>query len=151
MVRALIDDEGLAYLGRSPTLRGINVVGCRLTGAGLEDFVGLEQIRDIRVGNTPFSDVGMGHLARSSKLKLVNLDKTKITDDGLALLSGKQTLETLNISSTSITSAGLDQLRGLTGLKIFVARDCPGISEEALRAFQKAHPKCEIKSVLKDK
>lgn len=146
LVRSLINDEGLAYFGNSSTLRGINVVGCRITGSGLENFTELEHIREIRAGNTPFSDVGMKHLARSSKLKLIILDETKITDTGLAFLSGKQTLETLNISSTAITSAGLDQLRGLTGLKTFLALDCPGITKEALLAFQKAHPNCKIEA-----
>ncbi len=143
-----IDDKGLAHLAHLRSV-AIYIEKTRVTGESLAKFKSLKKLTIFGANETLFSDAGMEQLLRASQLKDLALQKTKITDAGITFLSGSKSLVKLDISGTAITSKGLDKLRGMTGLKQLVINDCPDISKESRLAFQKAHPKCKMVSLLK--
>jgi hypothetical protein len=90
--------------------------GTRVTGTGLKDLTGLE---DVFLEDAPVSDAGLKGLAGLTSLQWLSLNRTHVTDQGLRELAGLSALKNLELEGTGVTAAGVAALkRKLPGLTI---------------------------------
>ena len=89
-----------------------------LTDAGLEPFVGLQNLVEFNVRNAPkVTDVGVAHLRNLPRLTNLSLFGTSVSDAGLAATKGLGALEVLVLGNTNVSDDGLVHLRRLVKLK----------------------------------
>ncbi|MFN0056482.1 MAG: hypothetical protein ACKV0T_30410 [Planctomycetales bacterium] len=80
-----------------------------------------DDVVEVYLTDTQFTDAGLRHLEALSALRLLNLRGTQSSDAGLVHLEALSHLETLDLNSTNVTDAGLVHLKGLTRLqRLFV-------------------------------
>jgi hypothetical protein len=87
MIRALVNDEGLASLRNFDAMEILILDGTRI------------------------GDEGVKHLSGLASLRMLGLEGTKITDAGLAHLEGLKNLESLSVGYTNVTPEALAKLR----------------------------------------
>lgn len=114
-----------------------------ITDASLKSMIEMENLEDLWLSDTQVTGVGFKHLAGLKKLRGIYLYSTPTNDAGLKEIAQIKGLQKLWLSETKITDAGLKELHGLTDLTQLVIANTP-LSGNAIDAFQKAVPKCQI-------
>jgi peroxiredoxin len=115
-----IGDEGLAHVGRIPTLTYLDLSGSRVT------------------------DAGMARLQRVPALKTLVLDRTRVQGGGLAALQTVGTLRHLSLDHTAISGAGVDALSALTAIDSLSLQNIR-ISQSDLLRLQSAVPSVKLR------
>jgi hypothetical protein len=64
-LQSAVTDAGLAFLGRLPQLRQLNLAGTKVTDAGLEHIRGLTQLEDLHLAGTQVTDEGVKKLQQA--------------------------------------------------------------------------------------
>ena len=115
----------LVYIGRLTTLEKLNLLGTKVTGAGLANLRPLEKLTELCLVQTAVDDAGLANLDSLTSLKKLTLESSKISDDGLPHLAKLTKLEVLSIhNGTRVTGAGIRHLRPLTNSRRFIPT-CP--------------------------
>ncbi len=70
---------------------------------------------------------------------------TQVSDIGLEHLKGLTQLEVLYLDDTQITDAGLEHIKGLTQLELLNLQVTNQITDEGVKKFHQALPKCSIR------
>ncbi len=109
--RDLIHVKGLT------SLRLLNVGGCPLTDAALENLEGLTRLESLSVSYTRVNGSGFVHLSRLSNLEALSLESTHVGDDGVAHLKAFIRLQSLDLSLTRVSDAALLHLGVLSHLQ----------------------------------
>lgn len=136
-----VTSDGLAHLGRIPSLVDLVLAHTRVTDMELRQLLCLSRLRQLdlkgtdisdeglrvlsehpnldklTVSNTPITDAGLKHLRRL-KLKEVSLGGTSVSDDGLRSFLCETTVEMLDLSETRITDRTLEIVASIDGLRI---------------------------------
>ena len=121
----------------------VDVHGADVSDDWLARLEGLDQLRQLNLAATPFTDAGLTHLRGLTELRGLNLAGTRITDAGLANLSGLTNLEELGLAATGVTDAGLAHLMGLKRLarvNLFGTK----VTEAGERGLKAALPAVEV-------
>jgi hypothetical protein len=73
---------------KSPGKRviAVNLMGTRVTDAGLEQLAGLPELRDLNLAFTDLTGSGLAHLKGMTKLQTLSLGWSKVTDATLTNL-----------------------------------------------------------------
>ncbi len=125
-----------------PVVR-VNLSITKAGDADLAHLKGLDQLKDLRLNNTPITDAGLEHLKGLSSLEKLYLVDTKVGDAGLEHLKGLANLKILSLAGTQVSDAGLEHLKGLSNLKeLFVAGT--KVSEEGAKKLHEALPMVKI-------
>ena len=166
-----LDDAAFAFLAQNPELEEISIENGALTDGILRHIAGLAKLHTLRISPDPgpmkFSGRGLEKLASLPALKTATFAHSLMDDATIAPLLRCEKLEHLDLSSTRITDATLRTLKQLPALKSLVLQyttitdaslvdlaECPKLerldinglafSKEAVAAFRKAKPKCEV-------
>ncbi|MBX9666681.1 MAG: protein kinase [Candidatus Obscuribacterales bacterium] len=83
-------------------------------------------------------------VAKMKNLYQVRLTNLDLNDDHLELLGNLPKLSLLYISQNKITDKGLEKLGQCRNLEVLDITRCPNITNDARRAFLKAHPKTSV-------
>jgi hypothetical protein len=113
------NDEDLKVLGLHTKMKGLWLVDCDFSDAGVEHLNRMHRLPRIRVAfeKVADTDAPLRRLKRLKKLREVTLGEAAGTDKALEALSGLANLEELRLSGTGITDLGMVHLGGLTSLK----------------------------------
>jgi Leucine-rich repeat (LRR) protein len=111
LVGSPIDDAGLKPVNNFVMLNQLWLGGTRVTDAGLEHLVGLQNLILLDLDRTGISDDGLGVLCNLPELNHLNLHDTRVTDAGLAGKLGRLACRDLVVSGPRVTPAKLDVLR----------------------------------------
>ncbi len=109
----------------------------------LSDLRQFKHLKRLNVIGSRVTDAGLAYLRDMPTLEELNLSDTKITDAGLVNLSGDLGLKQLDLCGTGITDAGLRHLRTLKNLKSLRLGNTK-ISEEAIRRLRSQIPALEV-------
>jgi len=140
-----VGDEGLRGLTRLP-LRLLNVLGSKITDAGLASLGGTTSLRKLALSHTRISDAGLYFLRSMNRLTLLMLDGTHVTDEGLPCLARLPNMRVLFLSNTEITDKGAQWLSKMTSLRVLsLGRR---LSKEAVTSLRKALPDCNITATV---
>jgi hypothetical protein len=113
-----LTDAGLASLAKVARLDVLHLEGTSmLTDEGLRTLAGSTTLRHLRLSG-PFTDAGMAYLAAMPSLKVLWLEAPKVTEEGLRLLSESKTLERLCVPwIDAVTDRGVEYLKAMPRLK----------------------------------
>ncbi len=160
--------RALADLPPEPfTLTLVELLGTKVTDAGLANFKDCKGITHLYMFETQVSDAGLAQLKNATALISVHAGRTKITDaglenfknctdlleldivdtqvgeKGLAHLKNCTDLRYLNLQGTQIGDTGLDQLKQFSQLT-FLAVQQTKVTAKGVADFAKAMPRCRI-------
>jgi hypothetical protein len=162
-----VDDEGLKQIARLP-LRRLWLQDTAISDASAATLSGMKQLRFLQLNATELTDEFLAHLEPLPQLDNLGLRGTKVTTAGMQHLARHPQLATLDIYSTVVDDDGVRQLvecrllrnLGLSMTKVtddvfqhldrkpkLITVDLNGlrsITTEAVRAFEKSHPKFEF-------
>ena len=82
-----------------------------VTGTGLKDLAGLQDLEYLNVSSSPVSDEGAKAIASLRKLKYLNIMGTKVTDTGIRDIATLDRLEELAASGMLLNGPAMDQPR----------------------------------------
>jgi hypothetical protein len=99
--RDTFTDADLKALASLTKVRKMNLANTKITGAGFRDLVGLKDLTELIVAQTPVNDDGLKAIAALTQLKILNLSATKVTDPGLRELAPLTQLEELHVAGSS--------------------------------------------------
>src|SRR5271155_727574 len=109
-----VDDKDIDKLA---TWSGLKQFRCGQCGLAKPKLAVFSQLRDLDLGDNPFTDEGMASLAGLKNLRHLILRNTLITDDGLKYLQDLTALEELDLSGTRITGRGVEHLSNLKSIR----------------------------------
>jgi hypothetical protein len=109
-----VTDNGLKYVGRSKSLRLVEVGGTAISDAGLEHLAGSGLHKLYLETNDRITDAGMASVGKINSLCLLGLDSKRITDEGCTHLRGLKHIEQLFLCSDKFTNAAMQAVGGLT-------------------------------------
>ncbi|OWK36596.1 Serine/threonine protein kinase PrkC, regulator of stationary phase [Fimbriiglobus ruber] len=135
--------DGLAALGRSPTIKAVHIYESVYPTHALSGLAAAPGLANLELAETTIGDAICPHIARLPALTSLRLDRNRVTDEGVKQIATLKTLKTLDLSKTEITDAAvplLAALDGLTFLKVVDTRITPA----GLLALNKALPGCQI-------
>jgi hypothetical protein len=145
LIGAQITDTGLIEIRDLKNLTYLRVDECtRITGTGVRNLEGLEQLRVLCMVGTKITDEGLDSMVGMNELEGLDLSGTGITDMGVATLLKLQSLKRLGLGQTRITGAGLKRLSELPGLKeLYVCGT--EVSESDVRELTGALPELKVR------
>lgn len=111
----------LVPLGRLLNLTELNLVGMRVSGAGMSQIAKLTRLESLHLGNSDVTDADLANLQGLKTLKMLALYNTKVAGPGLAHLSELGNLQFLSLNMLKMDDAGLahlPNLKGLTNLEV---------------------------------
>lgn len=116
-----INDAGLEEVGKcSHGLQTLNLIGTKITDAGLAHLKGLKMLRVLQLNDTKVSDTSLTHIGTIPSLATLDLTNTPVSDAGLAYLKGIN-LRNLILTGTNVTDRGLEFVKGVPHLKLLRA------------------------------
>jgi hypothetical protein len=115
-------------------------------GVAVAHLLGLSQLGQLYLANTPFTDAGLEHVAKLPALTLLDLTGTQITDAGLANLANASRLGALTLDNTRITDAGLVHLSKLGSLH-WLSLEGTQVTPAGVERLRKALPKARFATV----
>ena len=139
-----ITDASAATLSRIRTLDFLALNATTLSDDFLERLESLPALENLGLRGTHVTSAGMTFLSRHPKLKRLDVYSTQVDDAGVRRLVDCQSLTDIGLSMTRITNdvfQYLDMLPNLTEADLTANRP---ITTEAVLAFEKTHPKCDI-------
>ena len=138
-----ITDVSAATLSTIKSLSFLALNATSLTDDFLERLETLPELENLGLRGTRVTSAGMKHLARHPKLKDLDVYRTSIDDTGVFNLLDCQSLTSLGLSSTKVTDRVFEYLANFPNLQDADLNASP-VTTEAVLAFEKAHPKCDI-------
>jgi Leucine-rich repeat (LRR) protein len=139
-----ITDASAATIAGIKTLNFLQLNATKMSDEFLEKLASMPELADLGLRGTLVTGDGMQHLARHPKLKKLDVYQTAIDDVGVAWLIECKSLTHVGLSMTKITNEVfqyLDEMPNLTSADLSANR---AISTDAVLAFEKSHPKCDI-------
>jgi len=154
-------DEELALVRYFPEVDLVEIVGGRVSGAGLVHLEPLRQLQKLYLSRVGLTDAdlaslrgltnlivlsmpdnrltgqGLAYVKGLRNLEVLNLSRNPITDDALVHLSTLANLNTLSLEGTQVTGAGLAYLRPLAKLRVLNLNRC-NIGDQDL-AYLRGH------------
>jgi hypothetical protein len=107
-----VTDSEMPHLRALTDLKGVCMIDCELTDAGLANFEGLIDAEILILGgNNKVTDAGLIHLQALRRLRHLVLNDTQVTDAGLAHLQKLTALERLSLGGSRVTSKGVAELQ----------------------------------------
>jgi hypothetical protein len=106
-----LGDKELSDLRQFKHLKRLNVVGSRVTDAGLAYVKDIPMLEELNLGDTRVSDAGLAHLSGHPGLVELDLCGTDITDAGLRHLRTVRNLNSLRVGNTKISKDAIRKLR----------------------------------------
>lgn len=120
-INTSLDDAFIKGLDEFPRLRVLGFFNAPITDAGLavigNSKMGAE-LRQLLLGRTKITDVGLKSIAKLPRLYLLELSGTSITDTGISELSQLVRLKVLRFRGTVVTDKGIAQLGQLSKLML---------------------------------
>jgi len=105
-------DEDLAQLQNVESVRWVTLQFCwRLTDQGYKYLAGLDDLEELDLTDSSFTDVSMRHLHGLKKLQRLSLYQRGVTDAGLRHLEGMDSLQSIGLRRTNVSTEGVDRLR----------------------------------------
>ncbi len=140
-----IGDGDLVELARQfPDTRDL-MLGCtQVTDVGLSNLQHFHNLDSLSLQRLPITDQGLRNLTGHCDLTFLDLSATSITDEGLKCLIELPRLEELRLSNTRVSDKGLTHLRGHRNLKLLVLYDTV-VTQQGITELRKSLPDCEIK------
>lgn len=139
-----ITDASAMMLFKIKSLEFLQLNATSVSDAFLERLDALPDLEDLGLRGTRVTGAGMKYLSRHPKLKKLDVYSTDVDDSGVEYLIACQSLTRVGLSMTKITDAvfqHLDKLSNLTDADL--TANAP-VTTEAVLAFEKSHPKCDI-------
>ena len=156
----LVDDEGMASIGKLAGLKALLLDFLFVSEDGLKQLAGLTNLEEIYLAGTLVGDDAIPVLNQFTKLKKLRLSQTQVSsqgmtglqemvhlqeldlsenslifDEGLAHLSAMKQLTKLNLWRVQVTDTGVQELAGLTNLR-WLNLDNTQLSDGGLPALQ---------------
>ncbi|MDR3636040.1 MAG: hypothetical protein P4L84_19715 [Isosphaeraceae bacterium] len=129
-------DEDLKAIETFPRLRSLDLMGTRVTDAGVSRLVShLGALQTLDLMGTKVTDAVLEPIGRLKTLRGLGLHGTFVTNAGMERVGMMETLERVNLGDTGVTDDGLRRLRGLTRLRV-LGLEATGISDEGLRSLR---------------
>ncbi len=139
-----ITDASAATLSKISFLNFLQLNATQLSDAFLERLDPLPNLQDLGLRGTRVTSTGMNRLSRHPKLQRLDLYHTEVDDSGVARLAACQSLTDVGLSATNVTDAVFQYLDKLPHLTEADLSGNPTVTTEAVLAFEKSHPKCDI-------
>ena len=139
-----ITDASAATLSKIKTLNFLQLNATTLSDAFLERLEPLPELEDLGMRGTPVTSAGMKFLPRHAKLKKLDVYSTEVDDSGVGNLVECQSLTNLGLSMTKVTNQVFEHLGMLPNLQGADLSANRPITTEAVLAFEKTHPQCDI-------
>lgn len=139
-----ITDASAATLSQIKSLNFLQLNATSLSDAFLEHLQPLPKLKDLGLRGTRVTSAGMQYLPRHPRLTDLDVYHTEVDDAGVERLVDCQSLTSLGLSMTRVTDhvfQHLARLPNLTDANLSANRP---VTTEAVLAFEKAHPKCDI-------
>jgi hypothetical protein len=115
--RTVVDDAGLANLGKCSKLKLVAVDGLWISGDGLQHLAGCGEIVELYLAGTLIDDAALELVAGFPKLAKVRLAKTSVSGQGLAGLASLPLTELDLSECTQVLDAAMPAVAQLQGLK----------------------------------
>lgn len=144
LVDAGVTDDFLAELAELKELRILNLSQNEITGTGLEHLTQLKHIEDLDLGYTEIRDDDMAVLGKMVSLQRLDLSHNRLSGRGLHRLEPLTNLETICLVATPLRDDGLKTLSTLPALTMCNVFGCRHLSQESVKAFQRAKPNCRL-------
>ncbi len=139
-----ITDASAATLSKIKSLYFLQLNATSLSDAFLENLQPLPELKDLGMRGTLVTNAGMKYLSRHSNLEQLDVYSTEIDDSGVERLVDCQSLTYLGLSMTNVTDRVFQHLTKLPNLTDADLTANDPVTTEAVLAFEKAHPKCDI-------
>ena len=139
-----ITDASAATLSKIKSLDFLQLNATSLSDAFLEDLQPLPELEDLGLRGTLVTSAGMKYVSRHSNLEDLDVYSTDVDDSGVQRLVDCQSLTSLGLSMTKITDRVFQHLAKLPNLTDADLTANRPVTTEAVLAFEKAHPKCDI-------
>ncbi len=120
-IDAQVDDTFVKQLEKFPRLRVLGFFNAPITDAGLAALADSKlsgELRQLLLGRTRITDLGLKSIARLPRLYLLELSGTKVTDAGINELSQLAPLKVLRFRGTAVSDQGIAQLGKLSKLML---------------------------------
>ncbi len=125
-------DAATAYLSELTHLSSVDLVGPRVTSAGVHQLCGLNQLECLSFKEVDVTDADLKCLGRFTELQVLFIEPAHLTLNGLEHLKGLTHLRMLSLTGTQVTDASIEQLKGMTQLKVLVLAD-PHVTDAGLK------------------
>jgi Leucine-rich repeat (LRR) protein len=141
---AQLRDEGIVHLA---ALHNLEVLDLWTTAIGDESLLIISEnfpkLKELGVSATRITDAGLEHLVNLQDLSALHLNETQITHKGLAVLPNLHSLTSLGVQGTGITDADLDTLAKCVKLTTLWL-DRTKVTATGVAKLQAALPNCKI-------
>jgi hypothetical protein len=138
-----ITDGSAATISQIKSLKFLALNATRLTDGFLERLEALPELEDLGLRGTRVTSAGMRYLSRHPVLKDLDVYSTAIDDSGVQDLLDCQSLTSIGLSLTKVTNRVFEHLARFPNLEDADLNASP-VTTEAVLAFEKEHPKCDI-------
>jgi hypothetical protein len=138
-----ITDAGLAELRGLRTLKGIELSGTDVTDECVTYLLEMPHLSWIYLNGTKVTGAGMARLATLEDLRMLELNGCPTSADGYKELSQLTNITTLGLHNSAMTDQDLEQLNALGQIGI-LRLGSNKVSNEAVKRFSDAHPRCTI-------
>ncbi len=139
-----ITDSAAQTISRMRTLNFLQLNATSLSDEFLDRLRPMPELEDLGLRGTNVTSAGMRYLSRHSKLKELDVYSTKVDDAGVEHLVDCRSLTRLGLSMTKVTNHVFEYLARLPNLTDADLTGNRPVTTEAVLAFEKAHPKCDI-------
>jgi Leucine-rich repeat (LRR) protein len=139
-----ITDASAATLSKINSLDFLQLNATSLSDAFLERLDPLPELANLGLRGTHVTGVGMKYLSRHPKLSKLDVYDTDVDDSGVAHLVACQSLLCVGLSMTKVTDVVFQHLDKLPNLTEANLNANGPVTTEAVLAFEKSHPKCDI-------
>jgi hypothetical protein len=138
-----ITDASAATLSQIKSLNFLQLNATSVSDSFLERLEPLPELENLGLRGTRVTSAGMKYVTRHSKLKDLDVYQTDVDDSGVLSLVDCPSLTSLGLSMTKVTDGVFEHLARLPNLEDADLSASP-VTTEAVLAFEKAHPKCDI-------
>lgn len=116
-----MNDTFIKRLDEFPRLRVLGFFNAPITDAGLATLANSKmggELRQLLLGRTKITDLGLKSVAKLSRLYLLEVSGTSVTDNGISELSQLARLKVLRFRGTAVSDKGIAQLGQLSKLML---------------------------------
>ena len=139
-----ITNASAATVSRMKSLDFLQLNATSLSDAFLEQLASMPELEDLGLRGTRVTGVGMKYLSRHPNLKKLDVYSTDVDDAGVKHLVDCQSLTDVGLSMTKVTNHVFEHLARLPNLTDADLTANRPVTTEAVLAFEKSHPKCDI-------
>lgn len=116
-----VDDTFVKQLDKFSRLRVLGIFNASITDAGISALANSKvggELRQLLLGRTKITDLGLKSIAKLPRLYLLELSGTKVTDAGISELAQLAPLKVLRFRGTAVSDKGIAQLGKLGKLML---------------------------------